>query len=739
MSDLVTIRDRARFTGPRSRSNVVERTRLDNTFDSATGRVVRVLAPAGYGKSTLVARWVAGDDRRVIWLDLEPIDNDPLVLGHALVKGLDGHRTPDTDCDAARRAPLDELTHLVADAGEPFVLVLDDIHHIVSEESAHLICLIVDKLPPDSTLVLSGRVHHHGEAVARHRLQPGVVDVTVDALAFDLAETEEMLTLLGLESDIDTITLITEQLEGWPAGLRLAGLALTRGARGSEIALGRLGDLADVTDYVTQEWFSGLGEEDQDFLTEIACLGRFSGAQCDVVLGRHDSASTLRRLCRDELLLVALDQHNHWYRMHTVLARWLSSRLQSLDHDRWRRIHLATAEWWSSEGDIDLAVEHVTAAGDLERLEELVALHSASYVARGMYRTIDRWMQSFSNTRIRRSLPLRNVKTLLAIAFGDGDQALSWVRLSRVDHVPIDHAVASVNDVLAYQTDTLYAALENLPAAELIPAATRAYRHLPPGEWRALACLVLGGNHYLCGDERAAEMLYEARFETEVANSTTLQALASATLAIMLDLDGSIDEADELSRRALRLVGSPHLRDTATTAIPLALAALVGVRAGRQEEAVEHHRAARLKLEHLQRCAPWFNILVRIPLIRASLLLDDAPTALELLRELERRMQAQDPSTPLARYVDELGTAVRAANDIFADRSWALTAAELRVLHHLPTNLSLADIARRLYVSRNTVKSHAAAIYRKLDTTSRTEAVALARAAGLITETSRSR
>jgi LuxR family maltose regulon positive regulatory protein len=187
------------------------------------------------------------------------------------------------------------------------------------------------------------------------------------------------------------------------------------------------------------------------------------------------------------------------------------------------------------------------------------------------------------------------------------------------------------------------------------------------------------------------------------------------------------DEAAELSDRANHLLATPLGKDASATAVSLAMACLVDARAARRD-------AARRKLADFDRSAPWYGILGRIPLVRCSLLLDDAPTALALVRELERKMQIQDAGSPLARRVDELGATVRAASDAFAHRSWALTAAELRVVQLLPTNLSLADIARRLYVSRNTVKSPASAICRKLGTTSRADAVERARAAGLIGE-----
>jgi LuxR family maltose regulon positive regulatory protein len=734
VSDLVAIRDRARFSGPTLRSGVVERARLDDQYASATGQVLRVLAPAGYGKSTQVLRWVAHDERRVRWLDLERIDNDPLVLAHVVANGLADRHGDDLAAVADGGEAFADVAQLISHPNEPFVLVLDDVHNIVSEESADLIDLIIERLPPDSMLVLIGRSQPHAESIARHRLDPGVVDVTANDLAFDLAETEQMLTSLGLQPDIDTVTSIAEQFEGWPAGLRLAGRVLAS-RLGMEVSLSRLGDLGHVTDYLTQEWFAALDSDDQTFLAEIGGLRRFTGPQCDAILGRHDSASTLRRLCRDELMLIGLDQHDEWYRMHAVLSRWLSGQLRNTEPDRWREIQVAAATWWSAEGDPDLAIEHAAAAEDLDLVEALVLQHCAPYAARGMYRTLERWMEHFSEQRVRDSMPLKQVNAVMNVGFGNGERALSWTRLCRAQGVPADGARSSIDDIVELQTDALLATLENRPAGELLPIARNAYAQLPPGEWRALACLALGANGYLCGHDDAIDLLREALFENEVARSTTLQATAAATLAIVLELEGSAGESAELSKRANRLLSTPLGKDASATALSLAIASLFDARSGRHEDATTRRDAARRKLANFDRSAAWFGILGVVPLIRTSLLLDDAPTALELVQELERKMELQDRTTPLAQHIEQLRATVQTATDAYSDRSWALTAAELRVMQYLPTNLSLADIAARLYVSRNTVKSQVAAIYRKLGTTSRTEAVDRARASGVVTET----
>jgi LuxR family maltose regulon positive regulatory protein len=135
--------------------------------------------------------------------------------------------------------------------------------------------------------------------------------------------------------------------------------------------------------------------------------------------------------------------------------------------------------------------------------------------------------------------------------------------------------------------------------------------------------------------------------------------------------------------------------------------------------------------------APWYNVPARLPLVRSSLLVHDPATASTLLREVEHHLRPEPPGGPIADRVAALGAQAEAARRVVDQRASSLTSAELRVMRHLPTNLSLADIAELLYVSRNTVKSHTSSIYRKLGTTSRRKAVELAQAAGLLDDDGR--
>lgn len=734
MSDPVAIRDPTRFVGPparfvatNTRSTLIDRSRLDDRFEAATGGVIRVLGPGGYGKSTLAARWAAHDERAVRWLDLEAIDNDPLVLGHALRQAVANFRTAPLTSTA-----VPDLARTLATCTEPFVLVLDDLHHLESEASAALLSKLIAGLPSTSTLVLVGRAHHHAESIARFRLEPGMIDVATNDLAFDLAETEQLLTSMGVEPDIDVLTDLTNQFEGWPAGLRLAGMVMSSRQSGFEVPVNRLGSVEYVTDYITEEWFGGLKTADQNLLMQLGCLGRFSSDSCEEILGIADAATTLRRLCREEVVLFALDQLGDWYRLHPLLQRWLCSRLRSQNRARWCEIEVAAARWWERQGDIDLAIEHAVDGEDLDLCEELIATHAGLYSVRGMFTTVQRWLANLGEARIRSSPRLRIVASTVAIYAGDGEAALHWTRLAWEELNSPEVSAAHTDNHTMLQAEALRAGLEPLPAAEVIPIASHAYHLLPVGPFRAFTGVVLGVNRYIAGEERGVDTLRQALFENDVGDWLIMNAGAAAALAIVLDLEGQRDEAGELCARALRLLTTRSGGTYPAIGLTMAMASLIDARAGRSQRASERIGLSLIRLDALDNCAPWYRIPGLVTLIRTCLLLDDAQTAGNLLQQLETSMAIQDRTTPFARHVDDLRDRVQAANELRAERLWSLTAAELRVAQYLPTNLSLSEIATRLYVSRNTVKSHAAAIYRKLGTSSRGEAVQRARSAGLI-------
>jgi len=733
---IVSVRNRARFVPPRSAGPVVARGRLDPLYAEATGCILRVIAPPGYGKSTQVAGWVGADDRHVGWIDVESVDNDPFVLASALVRALSPPEQDlvPADWEADSNRGIDDtvqrLGSFLDGLDRPFVLVLDDVHHVDAADSLAVIDAVASHLPASSTLVLCGRSHADHPALARRRLRPGVVDVTTTHLALDATETDELLRSMGAELELEALSQLCDRFEGWAAGLRLAGLALRGEGEHSWMSPDHVGDATYIVDYLRSEWTGQLSTEDRQFLGEVACLQRFTGEMCDQVLGRTRSLADLRRMHREELLVLPLDQRDEWFRMHPILTRWLSADLQETDPDRWRAIHAAAAEWWGQEGDIDLAFEHALAMPDLAQAEGLVVDHAFSYMTGGHNATVRRWLTAFPSDYLLTSGGLCAVISLDAVQSGDGVRAIHWYE--QLERVLTGADASDADDRVVARSEVLRITVAREPTSVLLPIAEVVAKEMAGDVWTALALYALGGLRFLDGDDRAADSLGSAAFVAELNGLWLHQANCTSARGIVADLTDDRDTAVRDGEVAAELLSRLAGELPPTTAMSDALRALNAARAGHRDVAADLLEAGKRKLVSFQGVAPWFNALCRVALIRAAVLIDDRPTSRTLLRELEHVLRLEPADHGAEVYVQALRKSVDAARQLPSGPAWALTEAELKVLQHLPTNLTLADIATRLFVSRNTVKSHVAAIYRKLNATSRSDAVELARATGLL-------
>ena len=267
----------------------------------------------------------------------------------------------------------------------------------------------------------------------------------------------------------------------------------------------------------------------------------------------------------------------------------------------------------------------------------------------------------------------------------------------------------------------------------MVADATKAYElTLEDGPWRPLSCLLRGAGLHLLGEaERAVEPLEEgARRGGIVAPSAQVLCLAQLAL-IALDAD-DWEHASLLASRARAQVERAHLESYPTSALVYAVSALTRAHREGVEAAQEDRRTALQLLAALVDGAPWYEVEARVALARATLRLGDVVGTRALLDEASKRLRSADDAPPAARWIEEC----RADADAFASTSLvgpaSLTTAELRVLRMLPTHLSFREMGVRLHVSSNTIKTHAHAVYRKLDARSRSEAVVHARRMGLV-------
>jgi LuxR family maltose regulon positive regulatory protein len=685
-----------------------------------------VLAPAGYGKTTLLVHWLERDPRAVAWVSIDESDNDADRLAASISLAVE-----DIACQASsprrlRLAPPDgaraivpELVSTLSGAEHPFVLVLDDAHRLHSPRAVRTLRAVADAVPPGSQLVLASR-QEPPLPIGGLRAAGRLVDIRQGDLAMTRREAAAMLSRAGLDLPPNDVLVLLRRTEGWPAGLYLAALSM-RDAHGDVARFG--GDNRLVADYVRDEVLDGLGDEQRAFLRRTSVLDRLSGPLCDALLGSHGSGEVLRQMSRSNVLLVPLDSADDVYRYHAALARMLQAELGRVEPQCEAELHRRASRWYAEAGDAERAIGHAIDGGDAARAGRLLWGSAAARVLDGGTADVRRWLGRLSPEQIARHPALALAAAATHVADGDRARIEHWTAIAASRHGDrsVDAGLALMRGVVA--------------AGGLGPMtsdAGRAFALLPDDSpWRALCRFLQGVGAHL-GDAPEAETLLEEGARRGAVVARGVQALCLAQLALIAVDDHDWERAPLLASRAREQVQRLAAADDPTSALVFATSALVRAHRGRVDDAQDDRRRAMELLTALDDYAPWYVAETRLVLARAALRLGHVTGTRTLLGEASRMLRRTPDAVVLRRWSDELRSQV----DTFATTALvgpsSLTTAELRVLALMPTHLSFREIGRRLHVSGNTVKTHAHSIYRKLDVCSRSEGVVRARESGLL-------
>jgi LuxR family maltose regulon positive regulatory protein len=725
--------DGVKLHPPRIRADAIERGELVGALRAAEGVVV-LTAPAGYGKSTLLAQAVR-DDPQAAWLTLTPEDNDLVVLVAYLARALDTVHPLKPEDVAALTAPggdaltvtLPRLGRLLAHQPLPFRLVLDDLHVLRDPHCLRVIEVLVSHLPAGSTLVLSGR-RPPPLALGRLRTQLDILEIDAPQLAMTREESVALLRSAGVDGAVTEV--IAEAAEGWPAGLyieaRVARLGHGRGQ--PHAGPGRRA----VEDYLAEEVISGLPDASVQFLLSTCVLGVVDGMTCDAVLEHTGSAAMLDELCRDHLFVIPEGPEGS-YRYHPLFADALRSLLRTRDPRRERALHTRASIVFEERADIGAAIRHAHQAGDIERAASLVWRHTALMAGSGRGATVGQWLACFTDEEIAALPPLAAARCWCGVTSRDAHATVyPWLDLLRrhdpaallPDGVPVG-AIVALLDALVCERG-LAGLRASAERAIALDGTDRPYRFV--------ATYVLGCALALEGDGTGARSWLEASVEPPgVPPAIVVNAMAQ--LVLLAADEEEWDSARRLLDRASALSDHFGLREQPLQVCLLATEALVAAHERRSADARHAANHARRLLADIDELAPWMQVQARVVLVRAQLELGDPRAAKQVLTEARGLLARLEDAQALRRTIDELGARVREANRSATSLVVPLTTAELRVLSYLPTHLTYQAIAEDLLVSRNTVKTQTISIYRKLGVTSRPDAVERSRELDLLVDT----
>jgi len=697
--------------------------------------VVGVTAPAGYGKTTLLAQWVGAEDRRVGWVSLDRYDDDPAVLLTLLASAFGQVSPGNADLVAdmgglgasvlGRTAP--RLAAAFRSSPVPFVLMVDDLHELRSPACHDVLEVVISGVPRGSQLVAASRFEQ--PYVPRFRASGDALEVREGDLGLDAAGAEQIFTEAHGSISPEAAAAVTDRTEGWPAGLYLAALI----ARDSGDSVSTIsGDDRYVADYLYRESLGQLPEDTQRFLRRTAVLDQLCAPLCDAVLGESGGQERLRALEVSNSFLIPLDRHREWYRYHALFREFLLGELRRVEPDVIMKLHLRAADWYESNGSPAMAVEHLLNTTERDRcVQRVTELVLPTYGA-GQMSIVQRWLSALGDAAIEEYPPLAVLAGWVAVLVGQTTEAQRWAAImdaASFDAVPVD-GTASFDSSRAMLRAAMCA---GGPEQMMTDAGLAVAEEHPWSPWRDTALLLSAEAHLLTGEvDRACALFVESSaVGAELGNTDTIVD-GEAELALVAMDHGRWNTAAEHVERALATVDEHRMHDYAASVLAFAAAARLALHTADLKEVDRQLTRGMRARPACTFVLPFLAVRARLELAKAYSARGDQSTARHLLLEIDEILRHRPALGTLVDQTSEFRKAAAASAQSGATGASPLTAAELRLLPYLQTHLTIAEIGERLFISRNTVSSEIASIYRKLGVSKRNEAVRQATAIGLV-------
>ncbi len=455
---------------PKPRHALVTRPRLrERLRRGAESRLILVSAPAGFGKTTLLAEWLdetAGDDRCVAWLSLDPADNEPASFWTYVVTALQtavpGLGSGALELIASTPLPtelvLSTALNELAATPKSVWLVLDDYHVVDSHDVRDGMIFLLEHLPPHVHVVISTRADPD-LPLSRWRVRREMTEIRSSDLRFTVEEATAYLNeVAGLDLAAEDVTALERRTEGWAAALQLAALSLQGREDVSAFIARFTGDDRYIVDYLVEEVLRHQSAAVRGFLLRSAVLDRFTGPLCDALTDRSDGSDgsdMLLTLDRANLFIVALDDRREWYRYHHLFADVLRARLLAEQPDLVPLLHRRASQWYESHDLAEEAVRHALAAQDFDRAAHLMELAVPTIRRNRHEALLLGWLKALPDDVVRRS-------PVLSVFYGDMLLA------------------AGELDAVEYRLDTAERALAAVPHGSAPPwADTEELRTLP--------------------------------------------------------------------------------------------------------------------------------------------------------------------------------------------------------------------------------------------------------------------
>jgi LuxR family transcriptional regulator, maltose regulon positive regulatory protein len=702
--------------------------------------IVSVVAPPGYGKTTLLAQWAERNGQAFAWVSIDEGDNDPKVLLTYIAEALDAvepidERVFDALASLVSSVPgsvVPRLGSAFSSMTSPVVLVLDDVHALYNRECRAALSVLADHVPVGSRLALAGRAELPLR-VARLRAEGRILEIGPGDLSLTYEEASSLLRDAEVALGEDEVAGLHQRTEGWPVGLYLAALCLREGGSLGSAAVSFGGDDRLVSEYMESEFLARISLRQRVFLTRTAVLERLSGPLCEAVLEHSGSAATLAELARSNLLLVPLDRRGQWYRYHHLFRDMLLAELERLEPGLIPVLRRRAAGWCMRNDLPEEALQYSMAAGDVDAAAGLVAKLVVPTHRQGRITTIQRWFEWLEDRGGFEGNP--TVAVMASMISAMTARPADSERLAEAVARWQNGDPAGPRDPSAEAWAALLRAFLCRRGAEQMRAdADEAVRRFAAGSFVTPTPAIMQGiARVLCGDLDGGDASLEDALGVEGgAGAPEDFAFALCERSLVAMARGEWGRAEALAGQADGVLRRAGIEESFATPLVCAVRARTAMHRG-DVPAVRRELLSAQRLRHLLTYAlPYFAVQARIELIRVHLALADLAGARTLMREVDELLRRRPGLGNLTEEAQALRARLAEERGSSASGASALTAAELRLLPLLSTHLSMPEIAGELFLSRNTIKSQAISIYRKLGTPSRSQAVARSRELGLL-------
>lgn len=404
-----------KFLVPRPTPNLLPRPHLvewlNNQMDK---RLILISAPAGYGKTTVLADFLHASSRPFAWYQLDASDSDPTVFLTYLIEALRRiEDTPDSltnaigqtaqslldSSDPSSITPQRVLTVLINELteqlDETWLLILEDYHYVTNPTIHQLVDFLLDHAPPGMRLVISTRADPP-VALARLRARGLLAELRSSSLRFRDEEVSAWLTKNLPDLTTDNLKLLREKTEGWVAALQIMRSSLSGKdpQERDEVLSGLSGTQQFVFEYLAEEVFRRLPDETREFLLRTSILRQMDAVACNAVAGTHEAQSILRSLEKQNLFLTSLDPNRRWYRYHYLFRDFLYSRLQREGPDYANNLERIAGAHYEEQGELEIAYTHYLAGGDYESAARIISIFAADFVERGRVEILHRYLDA---------------------------------------------------------------------------------------------------------------------------------------------------------------------------------------------------------------------------------------------------------------------------------------------------------------------------------------------------------